>query len=414
MSCRVYTGGGELLKEIEEESVRHPNQKDEPKYYFFFTQNIKLNNTVDSSSVHVLADIIIESSGYSPKQQSYKEDFRRHILIIVLNLSKCVLNRQWCKIPLKNNAFGPGNPYDKLSYKHFKRTIDVLVDMGFIELIKGAKYQGQPQRSVMQPRSVMHGRALYAYLESEDMSPPPFARAVKLEKDYVMSQQDVEQLDKDEADMEVINAFLKQHSWAAKSSISRIYSGRVGRAGRLYCNYQQLPQRRLNLRQNCLIDGEPLIEVDIKASHPRLAVALFHKEKLPRDFYKQVEELTGVYQSKVKHFCQNAFSCSSREDALSSFRKNEPHGDEIDFNAVEECVLSMYSKLPFHSGWSVLAMNYEGEILKRIMLKGVEDNIAALPVHDAVAVQKMHQAWAEEVMIRIWSEVIGVNACEVG
>lgn len=214
--------------------------------------------------------------------------------------------------------------------------------------------------------------------------------------------------------MEVINTFLKQHSWAAKSSISRIYSGRVGRAGRIYCNYQQLPQRRLNLRQNCLIDGEPLIEVDIKASHPRLAVALHHKEKLPRNFYQQVEKLTGVYQSKVKHFCQNAFSCSSREDALSSFRKNEPHGDEIDFNAVEECVLNIYSKLPFYSGWSVLAMNYEGEILKRVMLQGVENNIVALPVHDAVAVQRKHKAWAEKTMIKIWGEVVGVDACEVG
>jgi hypothetical protein len=414
MGFEVYAGGGELLKEIEKASTRHANQKDEPKHYFFFTQNVKLRNNSDSSSVHVLADIIIKESGYSPKQQSYKDEFRRHILIIILNLSTCVLNRQWCKIPLKIDAFGAGKAYDKMSYRHFRRAIDALVKMGFIELIKGAKYKGQPQRSVMQPRSVMHGRALYAYLESEDTSPPPFAKVGRIDKDYVMSQGDIDQLDTDEADMEIINTFLNRHSWAAKSPIKRIYSGKVGRAGRLYCNYQQLPQRRLNLRQNCLIDGEPLVEVDIKASHPRLAVALFHKEKLPRDFYGQVEKLTGVYQSTVKHFCQNALSCSSREDALSSFKKNEPHGDEIDFNAVEECIVNMYSKLPLYTGWSVLAMNYEGEILKRVMLDGVAEGIVALPVHDALAVQEVHERWARERFTYHWDSIVGVEACELG
>jgi hypothetical protein len=415
MSYKVYSGSIELLNQLEKASTRTANQKDERKYFFYFSQNIQLNRHADSSSVHSLAETIIEQSGYSPSQKAYRDEFRRHVLIVILNLSTCVLNRQWCKIPLKNDAFNPDGRYQKLSYKHFKRVIYTLEDIGFIELIKGAKYQGQSQRSVIQPSSsIMHGGALYAHLDSEDTSPPPYATVGKLEKDHVMSKNDIAQLAQDEMDLLTINDFLKEHTWAAKSPIKRIYSGKIGRAGRLYCNYQQLPQKRLHLRQNCLIDGEPLIEVDIKASHPRLAVALFHNKKLPRDFYYAIEELTNVYQSKVKHFCQNALSCSSRDDALSSFKKNKPNGSETDFDAVEKCIIEMYPKLPLYSGWSVTAMNYEGEILKQVMLDGVKAGIVALPVHDAVAVQINHKNWATERLIFHWAAIVGLDACIIG
>ena len=116
----------------------------------------------------------------------------------------------------------------------------------------------------------------------------------------------------------------------------------------------------------------------------------------------------------MKHFCQNALSCSSRDDALSSFKKNKPNGSETDFDAVEKCIIEMYPKLPFYSGWSVTAMNYEGEILKQVMLDGVKAGIVALPVHDAVAVQINHKNWATERLIFHWAAIVGLDACIVG
>ena len=41
-----------------------------------------------------------------------------------------------------------------------------------------------------------------------------------------------------------------------------------------------------------------------------------------------------------------------------------------------------------------------GQILKQVMLEGVEQGIVALPVHDAVAVMQDNANWAKEAMLR--------------
>ena len=160
--------------------------------------------------------------------------------------------------------------------------------------------------------------------------------------------------------------------------------------------------------------GEAIVEVDIKSSHPRLAVAQVYGKKLPRIFYHDIYIQTGVYEGKVKHYCQNAFSCSSREEALSSFKKNHPNGDELDFNAVEEFMHGLYPDLPYYEGWSVWAMNVEGEILKQVMLDGVKNGVVTLPVHDAIAVQARNECWARERLKHHWNLIVGVEACELG
>lgn len=411
----VYRGGSDLIKEVEESHTRYENQKDDTKYNFFFTASLKPSTYSESNALNVMVGYILDASDYKPKQDKYFRDYKRHIELILLNLCKCVMERRWCKIPMDAGAFGADNDYPSLSFKHFTRVIKVLENLGFIQLIKGAKYNEGGQRSVMQPISVLSGRAVYIYLESEDIANLPFAKVTKKHgADFTLSESDELQLKQDIEDMAKLNEFLAPHSWAAKSSMKRIYSGSVGRAGRIYCSFQRLPQRHIPIRANCLINGEPIVEVDIKSSHPRLAVALFYGKKLSRTFYQDVELNTGVFQGKVKAFFQNAFSCDSREKALNSFRYNEPHGDEPDFDTVEKYVFNTYPNLPYYQGWANIAMNYEGEIIKQVMLEGMKNDIVVLPIHDAVAVQEKHKAWAEEAMMRLWNDVVGVEACEVG
>lgn len=411
----VYKGGKELLQEIESSHTRYENQKDESDYNFFFSAHLKPNIYSESNALNVMVKNVLDDSDYQPKQEKYLKEYIKHIELILLNLCKCVMERSWCKIPMDAGAFGADNDYPSLSFRHFTRVIKTLEGMGFIQLIKGAKYSEGGQRSAIQPISVLSGRAVYIYLESADIAKPPFAKVTKKPGiDSELTESDEIQLKQDMEDLARLNEFLLPHSWAAKSSMTRIYSGKVGRAGRIYCSFQRLPQRRIPVRSNCLINGEPIVEVDIKSSHPRLAVALFYNKKLSRAFYKDIELNTGVFQGKVKAFFQYAFSCESREKALSAFRRCEPYGDEPDFNAVEKHVFSIYPELPYYQGWAIIAMNYEGEIIKQVMLEGMESNIVVLPIHDAVAVQEKHKTWAEEAMIRVWNDVVGVEACEVG
>jgi hypothetical protein len=137
MKYNVFSGGSALLDKLESISTRHPNQKDDKDYRFFFSQGISLNTHHNESSVHVMVDYIVErTKDYKPAQASHLDEYKRHIIIIILNLAKCVFNRQWCKIPLRNGAFGKGNQYNKLSYKHFKRAIEHLKGLGSLSSLK--------------------------------------------------------------------------------------------------------------------------------------------------------------------------------------------------------------------------------------------------------------------------------------
>ena len=86
----------------------------------------------------------------------------------------------------------------------------------------------------------------------------------------------------------------------------------------------------------------------------------------------------------------------------------------MNFNDVEACAHKLYPDLPYYEGWSVWAMNIEGEILKQVMLDGVKEGVVALPVHDALAVQERHEVWARERLTHHWNAIVGVEACELG
>jgi hypothetical protein len=73
-------------------------------------------------------------------------------------------------------------------------------------------------------------------------------------------------------------------------------------------------------------------------------------------------------------------------------------------NRIHAGTLKRYPKLELFNGWGIFAQNFEGQILKDVLLKGIKEDIVCLPVHDAVAVQQQHQDWAKEVMLETWQE----------
>ena len=77
------------------------------------------------------------------------------------------------------------------------------------------------------------------------------------------------------------------------------------------------------------------------------------------------------------------------------------------FEALEAAYAKLYPDLKLFIGWTHQAQNLEGQILKKLMLKGVDEGVVCLPIHDAVAVPKRHQLWAVKTMISTWTEVVG-------
>ncbi|MBV27139.1 MAG: hypothetical protein CMQ13_03625, partial [Gammaproteobacteria bacterium] len=79
------------------------------------------------------------------------------------------------------------------------------------------------------------------------------------------------------------------------------------------------------------------------------------------------------------------------------------------FEALEAACAKLCPDLQLFIGWTHQAQNLKGQILKKVMLQGVDEGIVCLPVHDAVAVPQRHQAWAEAAMVHAWTDAVGCD-----
>lgn len=74
------------------------------------------------------------------------------------------------------------------------------------------------------------------------------------------------------------------------------------------------------------------------------------------------------------------------------------------FQKLKEASLKVFPKLELFTGWGIYAQNFEGQILKNVMLEGVKQGIVCLPVHDAVAVPLDEIGWTCEEMSYQWDK----------
>ena len=57
-----------------------------------------------------------------------------------------------------------------------------------------------------------------------------------------------------------------------------------------------------------------------------------------------------------------------------------------------------------------MAQNLEGRILRKVMLKELQEDIFALPIHDAPAVQLDQMCWACDALREAWeAEIEGIR-----
>ena len=83
---------------------------------------------------------------------------------------------------------------------------------------------------------------------------------------------------------------------------------------------------------------------------------------------------------------------------------------EKNAGSLKDASLKVFPKLELFNGWGVYAQNFEGQILKNVMLGGVKAGIVCLAVHDAVAVPLDYIGWACEEMRYQWDKQMDVSA----
>ena len=363
-----------------------------------------------SSLLDESVDWIINESGIKLQRRSV-ERFRRLARTLMLNFGKCLIQKCWLQIPKRKDKYAPGEiPHNYgFTHRHVHHILTFLYKNDLIHFVKGKKYRNDPQLSAYQPTEFFDARVAILSMSSTSDFDVDVVRVNKQDGPITPSQQ--KQIDEDIRNLTIINNYLQNHTYPFKGPLVRIYSERVGLSGRIYCEYLGIASRTLKLRQESLIDGQDVVEVDIRSSHPRIAIQEFHGECISASFYQDIADETDIFKPKVKKYFQVALSSGNRARAYRGFLKEGY--DRKDFEALESWVISKYPKVPLYTKWSLEAMNHEGELLMRVMLKGVKEDKVVLPVHDAVAVKKVDEEWAIKALKETWLEYFGYDYCMV-
>ena len=290
-----------------------------------------------------------------------------------------------------------------IKYSSIKPIVDHLESQGLIKVLKGKKYKGQPSLTRLFPSETLSSQIWEYVLDQEQPIEGPYLALNEHDDGW---QETLFKLDEDHpdlGDMIAINEFLKPHRWACKAPVRLIYKHMPFQGSRLITPFQSLPDRRARIRINTLIDGQPICEVDYNANHLRLNLAFNAKEYAGETPYEDICIESGVAsRDMVKKFITLAMGASDEKSGKSRLRLDGFSSDVIE--RIHKGALKRYPKLELFNGWGIFAQNYEGQILKDVLLEGIKEDIVCLPVHDAVAVQQQHQNWAKDVMLETWQE----------
>lgn len=215
-----------------------------------------------------------------------------------------------------------------------------------------------------------------------------------------------------------VNTALHLATFALKSPVKRIYSNNSFiQGGRIYCSFQNLPDKKARIRINTLINGEPIAEVDLSCNHAAMLLAT-HGIQISKDFYSDVAHATLVSREKVKFLvtkligCPEGVSVDLRVNKLiaDGYAKEDIPSHE-ERRRVESHIKDIYPTLSkfFKKGLGVALQSHEGEILLDAMSKLVDMGIITLPVHDALAAPISKINIVKDVLEESWMDFFDVD-----
>lgn len=203
----------------------------------------------------------------SPKQGKYAENHREHLANILLNLSRSIVTRRWTIFFGDSKAYSKGGLMHSAGFTSRSRTskiLEALVASEAITRVDGAKYQDNPHGNLYYPNRELREKLFRYGLEStsEHSFDKVLVRINKPSRGW--GNVDLTTVD-DYHKMAEINEYAKAQTWACKEAITRIFKYDPFTCGRLHTEFQNLPARSQKIRQNTLINGEPIREVGFNA-----------------------------------------------------------------------------------------------------------------------------------------------------
>lgn len=344
----------------------------------------------------------------SPKQSKYAENHREHLANILLNLSRSVVTRRWTIFFGDSKTYSKGGLMHSAGFTSRSRTskiLESLVASEAVTRVDGAKYQDNPHGNLYYPNRELREKLFRYGLDST--SERSFDKAlVRINKpSRGWGNVDLTTVD-DYHQMEEINEYAKAQTWACKEAIIRIFKYDPFTSGRLHTEFQNLPARSHKIRQNTLINGEHIKEIDFNANHLRMFLA-FNKLDVyddGTDAYREIANLARVDRQTVKSFFTAALNCESYERARSGARVPDKFGRDI-----MEAFERLYPRAQIFNGerpFGLIGFQLEGEILQIAMRQLRILDVFALPIHDAIAVNEKNYELAKSAMEDAWHYVM--------
>ena len=362
---------------------------------------------VKADSFQEVVDEVSKDIG-SPKQGKYAENHREHLANILLNLSRGIVSKRWTIFFSDPKSFSKGGLMHSAGFTSRSRTskiLEALVASEVVTRVDGAKYQESAHGNLYYPNHELRQKLFRYGLEStsERSFDKVFVRINKPSRGW--GNVDLTSVD-DYHKMAEINEYAKAQTWACKEAITRLFKYDAFTSGRLHTEFQNLPARSLKIRQNTLINGEPIREVEFNANHLRLFLA-FNKLDVygdGTDAYREIANLARVDRQTVKSFFTAALNCESYERARSGAQVPEKFGRDI-----MEAFERLYPKAQIFNGerpFGLVGMQLEGEILQIAMRQLRLLDVFALPIRDALAVNEKNYELAKSAMEDAWHHVM--------
>ncbi|OOZ42997.1 hypothetical protein BOW37_12525 [Solemya velum gill symbiont] len=408
-----YSANLRILKEIVKGSKLPVDDYD---HHDFLAPKQLNRQCLGRESFDALVDQFVHQSNTKRRGLGQLEQFRLHWDYILLNLSQSIFRKHWLSISLDNNAYGPKGDYWLRKYAFsltaIKDIVSYLEANDLIHKKTGKLYKNDPARTRIFPKPVLEEMLWHYFLDIEQPIKPPYVTINEGRSGWNTTVKGLKKDHPDRKDLKAINNFLKGHHWACKAPVRLVYNQTALQGGRLITPFQGLPDRTYRVRINTLIDGEPIAEVDFNANHLRLNLAVVSRENAGDTPYEDIGEVAGVEdRDSIKKVITVAMGASNEGEARSSLSRKGLGKVLVD--KIIAGTQKRYPKLQLFTGWGLSAQNLEGQILKEVMLRGIEKDIVCLPVHDAVAVTQGNAEWARETMLQVWAEQTGGGRTKV-
>lgn len=352
----------------------------------------------------VLKDFLTELVDTHPTKLTKKQrdDVRSVYRQILLNVIYNGVRRTYTAVPRGTQAFKEGSYWSKLglTFRHTVAVLDRLSADEYIIQMKGV-YNGPGGFSrlsrIFGTDKLGDKTDLPKLAESIDFIWDDDAAPVVL-TNFPYNADVLGEDHPDVVRVKAINKFLKGFSWQQKGPIRLIYTGSPMHGGRVYSRFQNMPRE---LRKELKISGKETVELDYKANHLSMLVAMLGLP-IPVDPYVEVAKKTNLSRDQIKTFVTAALGASSEGSAFGALKKYR--FNKTMFERVRDALLSLYPGLPLFRGFGTTLQTLEGQIALDIMFAGTKVGIPVLPVHDSFITTEDHKQWLLEQMKNQWAK----------